>query len=297
MTLSRRDALSLFALASCSGCSNLKHIAGLIPEVEPDPEPELPGEKDWVMRSSFLSDDASKPYGRSAGILSSTWSDSQFEDRLDWHKQQGDNTLHLALADEHDNAAPVWMYKTGNYYVGGTSLDMDQVGRMSQRMKAARRRGFKLVGWLTMDDSRSIHTAGTAALVRHANDCHRLFDKYLDAYCIGLEIDEDGRKKAGPHLVTALRAATDKNIWAHFTRGHKWPTALEGRCDGIMWQYGFGKSKAQLIHETEAAADDIDRRAPGFKLMAFEYSRFSDRSEGIGEALTAAGASHGYGCG
>jgi len=299
-TMKRRDMLSLLGLATCSGCANMRQLAGLIPEIEPQPLPPVPdppGDLDWVIRSSLLSDDASRPWGRKAGVLSPVWDGDRFTENLAWHKRQGDNTLHLALADQGDNAAPVAMYKTGNVYVGGTSLDLDQINRMCRRMAQARQAGFKLVGWLTMDDSRAIHTAGTAALVRHANDCHRIFDKYLDAYCIGLEIDEDGRKSAGSSLVTALRSATDKNIWCHFTQGGMWRTGFKWGCSGIFWQYGFGKDKGTLVQDTKHAAAAIAREAPGFRLNAFEYSRFSNHAEGLGEALISAGASSGYGCG
>lgn len=261
------------------------------PPPVPDAEPNIP--QDWVIWASFLRYDARKWDGRMQGILSATWSDAAFEDALKWHKKQGDNTLFLAMADQGDNGAPVTMY-SGGVYVGGNLNDAN-VQRMLSRMIRIRQEGFRIVAWLTMDDSPAIHGAGTAALVKHARDVHGQFGDHIAAYCIGLEIDEDKRRNSAAAITAALKELTKQTVYAHMCSGANWKLARDWGCDGAMLQYGFGSNLAAYVALTKKWCGAMDREWPGARKVAGEYSRDSD--EGWGEKLIEAGAVDGYGNG
>ena len=294
MKITTTLALAL-TLSMMTGCTLLEcdgPIAEYLPwcEVEPpippvDPPVEPPTGNAWVMKASFLRNDASKPYGRMMGLLSKVWSDDQFEDALDWHKAQGDNTLFLAFADQGDNAAPVEFYKGAGVYVGGGEYDMDDVRFMRTRLGMARSRGLKIVAWLTMDDSPAIGRAGTTALVKHAQDTYDLFDDQLDAYCGGLEIDEDGRKNASSAIAARLNSLTDKPVFIHYTRGD-WRKAKSEGYDGLMDQAGFGLSYSRLRDRVGGMIAEMKAGWPEGLYVIAEYDRYSNK--GYGPQLLAA---------
>lgn|GEM_PF-3143787 len=267
-SMSRKSFLSLAGLG-LAGCAT----TGPGPDPDPQPDPVPAGDR---LLSSFLRWDAQKHLGRMQSILSRTWTDDQFSQALAWHKSQGDNTLMLCLGDVGDNGAAVCIYRDSWF---GGAVDDARIVEIQGRLQRISEAGFSCWFWLTSDDSRQISTAGLDTHLQHADLCMEHFGGWAAAWCAGLEIDEDGRKRHEKQIIARLQGGSTAPVYTHYTR-HNVRKAIDSGADGHCMQWSFSTSYGSIESDVRAA---LGVAPADFLLHATEYDR--DSSKGWGKRL------------
>lgn len=245
------------------------------PPNDDDDLPETPSSL-WPQRASFLFDNAGT---RAMNMLSYNASESQVKTVMNRQKKNGDKTVWLFFSNQGDGKpAPTSMYKA----LFGGDVSTDRITIMRNRLDMYRDNGFKVVAWLTADDSSAISNASLATHKKHISDVMKYFDDQIDAYCVGLEMNEDNRKNMAKNLIAYAKSLSKKDIGVHLTN-EKWEEAIQWGADTLYYQTGFGKSAAQVKAECASVIGKLNGRC---KMVLAEYSKSSDTKSAreIGQA-------------
>jgi hypothetical protein len=239
----------------------------------------------WDQRASFLFDNAGT---RAMNALSTKATESWVKSLIKRQKANGDNTVWLFYSHQGDGQpVPTTMYKE----LFGGEVDSVRVTMMRERIKAYKNEGFKVVAWLTADDSDKISAASLATHKKFIEHVYKEFGDQINAYCVGLEMNEGGNdKRAGiaKKLIAHCKLITKKDVGVHLMTG-TWEEAIIWGADTLYYQTGFGKSINQVKTECASVIAKINGRC---KFVLAEYHKSSDSKEAkaIGQAaMTVAG--------
>ena len=232
----------------------------------------------WTQRASFLFDNA---VTRGMNMLSYNTTDAIATSMMNRQKKNGDDTVWLYFSNQADGQpVPTTMYKA----LFGGEVSTDRIASMIKRVSMYRANGFKVVAWLTADDSDSISNASLATHKKYIGEVIKYFDHVIDAYCVGLEMNEpsDNRKNMAKDLITYCKSLTKKDVGVHLMKG-TWSEAIQWGADTLYYQTGFGKSADQVKAE---CASVISALAGRCKFVLSEYHKSSDSAEAkaIGQA-------------
>ena len=247
-----------------SGCASIPFVGG--GGVDPVKEE----------RASFLFDNAKT---RAMNVLSEHVADASFNGILNRQKANGDKTAWLYVANEKDGPT-VRMY-TGSY---GGAVDQNRVKAMHKRIETYTKKGFQVVLWLTADDSRGISGASRAQHIAHCNAAFKAFDDLASGYCVGLEMNEDGRGAHAAAMIAEMKKLVKgkKPVGVHLTTG-KAGEAVAWGADRLYFQSGFGKSPAQVASMVRGAVGAVGGKCD---VVSAEYHMSSDsaQAKAIGQA-------------
>jgi hypothetical protein len=230
----------------------------------------------FPQRASFLFDNAGT---RGMNALSYNASDSWVSNVLSRQKANGDTTVWIFFSNEKDGSpVPTTMYKG----LFGGELSDERVALFRKRLKAYRDAGFKIVAWMTADDSKTIANASLETHKQFVVDVHKKCGDLIDAYCVGLEMNEDARKTKAKALIAHTKAVTGKDTGVHLLSG-SYKEALDWGADTLYYQTGFGKSAAQVKAECVSVISKLGGKC---KFVLSEYHKSSDSNEAreIGKA-------------
>ena len=236
-------------------------------------EPVVP---QTTQRASFLFDGAGT---RGMNVLSYNASDAWVEGIIKRQKANGDWTAWVYLSNQKDGSPnPTTIYKE----LFGGEVSAERVAMCRKRLLAYRNAGFKIVGWLTADDSSTISNASITLLNQFISDVHKHLGDLIDAYCVGLEMNEDARKNKAKAMIAHAKAVTKKDVGVHLTT-ESWSEAISWGADTLYYQAGFGKNASRVKSECAAVIKALAGRC---KFVLAEYHKSSDSSEakGIGQA-------------
>jgi len=243
----------------------------------PPPISEIkPGAKS---RTSFLFDGAQSRMMNISAISHSRETRQILIDRL---VENGDNEAWVYAANTGDGSPiPTSFYIGGGY---GQGVDLVEVRRIKECLEQIKRKLPRVILWLTADDSRAIYTAKTETHLNHCRLCFGHFDKYVDGYCVGLEMDSDARKNSAKAMIAEMHRLTDKPIGVHLNPG-KYKDAITWGADVLYYQF----SKWQTDPGTAAREFQriIGKVGTQIKVNASEYHKSSDseQARNIGDAL------------
>ena len=257
------------------------------PPDQPDP-PETPDTPDTpdqpgtspslgIQRASFLFDNAGT---RAMNALSYNASEDWTTEVMNRQKKNGDDTVWLYFSNQGDGSP-----KPTTIYQGlfGGALDPTRVAMVRKRLKNYRDNGFKVVAWLTADDSSTISNASLTVHKQFIDDVHKNFGDLISGYCVGLEMNEDKNRKAmAPSLIAHCKAVTKKNTGVHLLTG-SWQEAVQWKADTLYYQAGFGKSASQVKAECASVVGKL-KGACGFVLAEYHKSSDSNEAKAIGQA-------------
>jgi len=238
------------------------------PVVPPTPIPS-------TQRASFLFDNAGT---RAMNALSYNASDDWVNNVRKRQKANGDWTVWLYMSNDKDGSPnPTTIYDA----LFGGSVSAERVGMCRRRMKDYKDAGFSIVAWLTADDSSKISNASLAVHKQFINDVHNHLGDLIDAYCVGLEMDEDSRASKAKALIAHAKAVTKKEVGVHLTTG-KWQEAINWGADVLYYQAGFGKTASQVKSECANVISKLNGRCK-FVLAEYHVSSDSAAAKAIGQ--------------
>lgn len=235
-----------------------------------------------IQRAAFLLDNAST---RCMNDLSRHISMAEFSVNRDRQRDAGANTLWLFLGNQGDGrGAPVSFY--ANDRIWGP-VDDAALKQMHEKCIIAIDEGFALVFWMFADDSPENSKAALDVQVGYLQRAVSEFGRYAAGWCIALEADEHMGRDRVTALVAALDGLTDLPIYVHQLSGRTSFVNIPG-IDGMMYQYGFGKSAAHVAADTRAKMAAVAPR----QFIGSEYHKSSDTGEArsMGQAIIEAGA-------
>ena len=119
-----------------------------------------------------------------------------------------------------------------------------------EKLDHLNRRGLKPVMWLMADDSPSLVALSMEQHYAHNKEMVRRFDSKVDAYVIGLEVDEYWSVAQVNSLISELRKHTTKPIGVHLTPST--PIQYVENADVLYLQTGFGLSQEQFKEKVKA---------------------------------------------
>jgi hypothetical protein len=158
------------------------------------------------------------------------------------------------------------------------------------------RDGIAPVVWLAPDDAPRFHREHPPARIKE------LWDRFIPAvdglvssYTLGLEADEYWSSRQQEELGQHLRSLTERPIFVHYSPG-QWEGAKADWASGLIYQYGFGLSEAQVEHRTRELVSRLS--ALGKTFIAGEYAHRVDEAQAqhLGAAALRGGA-QGFGNG
>ena len=199
--------------------------------------------------------------GMSLSYLSSSVNDA-------WRRKM-ENKL-LSLGDTH-----IYIYSQN---------EADDVGKVSpqpdweKRLDHLNNIGLRPIMWLMADDSPSLSSRPLSAHKAHNAEMVRRFDDKVDAYVIGLEVDEYWSSSAVAAMITHLKTLTDKPVAVHMTSkvgGHKKDISYYEHADIIFLQTGW----VDEIGEKEFRKRVAEAIALGKPVVVAEYSLSSDSAK------------------
>lgn len=233
-----------------------------------DEKPEVPK----VMLSSCW--DGPNANKRMMNTLSPGMSEAKFTEYLNWQKSRElpgygrANVAHVFLSNRRDG-------ENAGYCIYGNewdwTVDQNFVDLMKARIKAYRKAGFQVVGWVLADDSSQYAAQAKANFPKTLSDLKAV--GLLDDLCMlvpGLEWDEYlnsndmARRAYGQKMLSAVRLAWRGPVGTHMTSGK-----ISGHGDYVFYQVIPGKSAAWLASETLRIKGLIGNR----KLIMFEIER------------------------
>lgn len=262
-------AICAAMLAWANGCASLPGWMGGGPS---DPEGN--------MRASFLFDGAKT---RAMNGLSVNASEGWCKSVIARQKANGDNSAWLFLANQRDGSpVPTTMY-AGAY---GSAVDGAKVKAMRKRLELWRDEGFWIVGWLTADDSPEQAGASQAQHLAHVDAAVDNFDDLVDEWCVGLEMNEDGRARYAAAMIARCKARTkNERVGVHLTAG-QWHQAVQWGADTLFYQPGFNKTPATVAAESARVIGQLGGRV---RFVCAEYHMSSDspQAKAIGQAAAA----------
>lgn len=196
-----------------------------IPPVEPPVDPPVPAHAGHS--AAFLLDRAGT---RCMNVLGMT--EPGFYALVSRVKGMGIiNTWYVFLGNDGDGLPPRQL--PGAVY--GGPADPATVAEWRKRLTHLRAQGFRVVGWLTADDSRSIYTASAAAHLRHIDTCVAEFGDLVDEWVWGLEADSDGRKQFAKACIAYGKIQDGKRWGIHLNPG-KYADAQSWGADVLYYQ-------------------------------------------------------------
>ena len=263
-------------LSGLCGCITLPPL----PPGDPPPPPMPPAAevpRPNQQRASFLFDNAGT---RAMNILAEGEYDEWREQIMDRQERNGDNTAWVFLANSGDGApVPTTLYSD---HYGGT-VDPDRRQAVREILREYRRRGVYVVGWLTADDSRDQSSASRSQHLAHVQTCVEQLGDLVGEWCVGLEMNEDGRKAHAAAMIAHGKALDPEAQWGvHLTTGH-WKEAIDWGADVLYYQFGWC-GHADCVRQ---AREVIPRLGSSIEFIGAEYNRSSDSAEAkaTGQAL------------
>jgi hypothetical protein len=230
-----------------------------------------------VQRASFLFDRGAT---RAMNVLSHEASQDGFASVLRRQVLNGDTTVWLYVANQRDGRpAPTTIYR-GIY---GGEIDGARIGVMRQRLEAYRRHGLRVVAWLTADDSRALSGASLATHLRHVELVHKHLGDLIDEYCVGLEMNEDDRRRHAATMIAHCRDVTGKRVGVHLTTG-RWKEAVDWGAEVLYYQYGFDRTPEECSADTENVIKKLAGRCV-FIGSEYHLSSDTDEARAIGRAI------------
>lgn len=178
--------LTLFVLF-CVGCTNTGCISS-----------KPPAWDKCTLSSNWHGNNANM---RMMNMLSPHMKDSSFNDRLNFIKSRGCNTVHLFLTNKSDG-------EYAGYCIYGNdfdwTIDENYVNVMKDRIKKFRKEDLAVVLWLMADDSNAWAKKVASNPTQYINDIDKLgLFKEASIVVIGLELSEYWNA----NQVNAIRAA------------------------------------------------------------------------------------------
>ncbi len=150
-------------------------------------------------------------------------------------RRRVENAL-IAQNDTH-----IYLYsQNGDDGIGNVSPQPD----WELRLDHLNSRGLRPIMWLMADDSPDLASKPLSAHKAHNAEMVRRFDDKVDAYVIGLEVDEYWSAAQVQQMVADLKAKTNKPVGVHLSPGVK-PSYYQG-ADVIFLQTGFDLNEAQF---------------------------------------------------
>jgi len=230
-----------------------------------------------TQRASFLFDGGAT---RAMNALSHTATHEWFASVLRRQVLNGDTAVWLYVANERDGRpAPTSIYRD----TYGGEVNGARIAIMRQRLAAYRRHGLHVVAWLTADDSRTIAGASLASHLLHVELVHKHLGDLVDEYCVGLEMNEDDRRRHAADLVEHCRDVTGKRVGVHLTTG-RWKQAVDWGADVLYYQYGFGRTPEECRADTEDVIRNLAGRC-AFIGSEYHLSSDTDEARAIGSAI------------
>lgn len=199
-------------------------------------------------------------------------------------KQSGYTHIYIYIMNQNDYRGPAF-----DFY--------DDIERYTSLLKELVDDGIEPVVWLAPDDAPDLHKKYTVErLIRTWKQVIPAIDHLVSSYVLGLEMDEYWNETQQNALGLALNELTPKPIFVHL-RTSKWKPVLNSWATGIIYQYGFGKTAAQITEETLSMLSLL-AEYPEKVFIAGEYSiRQSEEISGkLGDSALRAGA-NGFGNG
>lgn len=240
-------------------------------------------------RASFLFDNGAT---RAMNALCHEASEEWFASVMKRQTANGDNTVWLYVANQGDGKpAPTSIYR-GIY---GGEVAGDRIAVMRQRLEAYRRGGFRVVAWLTADDSRAIAKASLATHLRHVELVHKHLGDLVDAYCVGLEMNEDDRRNHAAAMIAHCRDVTGKRVGVHLTTG-QWKQAVDWGADALYYQYGFDGTPERCKAVTEKVVRELADRC-AFIGSEYHLSSDTEGARAMGRAIAGVDGCRGTGNG
>ena len=246
----------LAAAVLASGCSTLDNITG------GDDKPSVPK---YLLSSCWNGANASQ---RMMNTLSPGMSDAKFQQYLNWQKSRTldgygrANVAHVFLSNRRDG-------ENAGYCIYGNEWDwtVEQgfVDLMKARIKAYRKEGFQVVGWVLADDSAPYASAAKQNFDKTMADLKAA--GILDDLCMvvyGLEWDEYLSSGDMEKLTAAVAKYFTGPTGSHGTSGKVFPYG-----EYMFYQVNPGKTEAWLANETRRVKAAIGGR----KLIMFEIER------------------------
>jgi len=265
----------------------LNPVPGLEPSPTPSPSPSPtpdPGQTSFKPVSfpnpSLASCwEGSNAQTRHMNELSPGFTDKQVEERLDWAKNRGCNTVHWFVCNQGDGE------KSGYSIYGKDpkpgSPDKSTVALMANRIRMAAKRGMAVVLWLMADDSSRWNETLLSNISGYVNDLKKsgLLDM-ASGVVLGLEMNEYIKSKSvAKKLADTVRKAYSGPIGTHHTSGSG-EFAAYG--DYLYWQMAPKQGTEAIKRSVKAA------QAYGKPVIAFELERNPNRNSC--NAAMAAGA-------
>lgn len=147
------------------------------------------------------------------------------------------------------------------------------------------------VVWLAPDDAPDLHRQyNIETLMATWRKVLPIIDPLVSSYVLGLEMDEYWSSAEQALLGSALNELTDKPILVHL-RARRWEAVMKPWADGIIYQYGFGKSASQIAADTKTMLARLANH-PEKVFIAGEYSHREPASKArmLGNIAMQAGA-------
>ena len=149
--------------------------------------------------------------------------------------------------------------------------------------------GLAPVVWLVPDDAPSFHKDSAQTLPASWDRFIPIIDNLVSSYVVGLEMDEYWSGDEQDQLGRYLDGLTNRPLFVHYTSG-EWEGAKSAWVDGLIYQYGFGLSEADVANRT---AQLVSRLRPmGKTFIAGEYAYRVPEADArrLGAAALRAGA-------
>ena len=270
-------------------------VTGCVTPSEPvDPDPVVIADQ----RASFLFDNAAtRAMNVTATSLNGEWDDFRAA-VMQRQIANGDNTVWLYLANtarvRTDGwPAPTSIYQSGGY--GGPVCEY-RVADIVEVCRSYRQNGFFIVAWLTPDDCSDINAASRDTHLQHVRNCVQHIGPHVDGWCVGLEMDSDGRRNHAAAMITLGRQLDPGKKWGVHLNPQQWQSAVSWGADVLYYQSGFGRSLTWYVNDLTSVIAAINGRC---EVVAAEYHKSSDSIEAraIGKALAAVPGCTGTGTG
>ena len=196
-------------------------------------------------------------------------------------KKQGYTHLYMYAVNEKD-------------YGGGNSFDfLKDPEAYRSILQELRDDGIAPVVWMMPDDAPRYNHMPLSEVKSLWENFVSVNDDLVSSYVLGLEIDEYWSRSDHDAMGNHLNGLTDKPIFTHYTSG-KYEWARQPWVDGLIYQYGFGRSASEVAADTLKVMSAL----PNKTFIAGEYAVREDaaHSRNLGQAAMDAGA-HGFGNG
>ena len=228
-----------------------------------------------ALYAGFLLDDAKI---RVMNKLSVNANGDDYTALLKQLKDFGFNQILLSLCNQGDGGpVPTTFYRDAWF----GDVDPAKVAMMRERIIEAKAAGFAVELWGPLDDSPALAAANPEQLKGLYDAMVTNFNDLADSWCVGLEIDEWGKKWWNglwhkPDMTTIqgcveILKATGKPTAIHLTSYKEIDLALQSGADTFNAQFGWQKSVKDM---TQAMAW-INERKGNLRIVATEFNRDS----------------------